>query len=389
MWSLVSALNSTAGFHHREFLQIIPGLALAVFVPNNSILKLYTKNLCRSIKNIFEMKKIICLSILFISVANTFAQKEVFDIVNYTPPNNWKKDVTENNTSYTFVNKKNNSWCRINIVKSTTSKGSIEQDFESEWQELVVKSYQPTEAPQLNEVQEADGWEIKAGSAKFTFNNSDAMAMLTTMSGFNRCVSIVATTNSQEYLKDIETFLSSVDLQKPETVSTQTTVNNNDNNSVLGIWLANASDQSSWRVSNGVMNYICRQYTFNANGAYSFISKAFDPLMDKILLGKENGTFQISGNSITVNPQKSVLEGWSKKEGKDEWGKLLNTQNITLERITYQFTKHYFSGIKEWSLVLQADKVTQRDGPFSGGTAFSNAWIYGTPCNTCLIKLPE
>ena len=195
-------------------------------------------------------------------------------------------------------------------------------------------------------MQKSEGWEIKAGVGKFTFNKGDAIAMLTTMSGFNRCVSIVATTNSQDYLKDIETFLSSVDLQKPETVSTQTTVNNNDNNSVLGIWLANASDQSSWRVNNGVMNYISRQYTFNANGTYSFISKAFDPLMDKILLGKENGTFQISGNSITVNPQKSVLEGWSKKDGRDEWGKLLNTQNITLEKLTYQFTKHYFSGIK-------------------------------------------
>ena len=213
--------------------------------------------------------------------------------------------------------------------------------------------------------------------------------MLTTMSGFNRCVSIVATTNSQDYLKDIEAFLSSVDLKKPETVSTQTTVNNNDNNSVLGIWLANASDQSSWRVNNGVMNYISRQYTFNANGTYSFVSKTFDPLMDKILLGKENGTYQISGNNLTINPQKSVLEAWSKKDGRDEWGKLLNTQNITLEKLTYQFTKHYFEGNREWSLVLQADKATKRDGPFSGGTAFSNAWIYGTPCNKCLIKLPE
>ena len=37
------------------------------------------------------MKKIICLSILFISVANTFAQKEVFDIVNYTPQITGKK----------------------------------------------------------------------------------------------------------------------------------------------------------------------------------------------------------------------------------------------------------------------------------------------------------
>ena len=240
-------------------------------------------------------------------------------------------------------------------------------------------------------MQEADGWKIKAGGAKFTFNNSDAMAMLTTMSGFNRCVSIVATTNRRRIFKeDIETFLSSVDLQKPgncfnskQQLTIMIII------PVLGIRLANASDQSSRRVNNGVMNYISRQYTFNANGTYIFVSKAFDPLMNNILLGKENGTYQISGNNITINPKKSVLEAWSKKEGRDEWGKLLNTQNLTLEKITYQFTKHYFSGIKEWSLVLQADKVTQRDGPFNGGTAFSNAWIYGTPCNKCLIKLPD
>ena len=334
------------------------------------------------------MKKIICLAILFIAAANSFAQKEVFDIVNYTPPNNWKKDVTENNTSYTFVNKKNNSWCRINIVKSTISKGSIEQDFESEWQELVVKSYQPTAAPQLNEVQEANGWKIKAGGAKFTFNNSEAMAMLTTMSGFNRCVSIVATTNSQEYLKDIETFLSSVDLQKPETVSTQTTVNNNDNNSVLGIWLANASDQSSWRVNNGVMNYISRQYTFKANGIYSCNIKTFDPLLNSILLGRENGTYVISGNNLSINPQKSVLEEWSKKEGRDAWGKLLKTQNITPEKVTYQFTKHYNGTFKEWQLILQADKVTKRDGPFNNND--HNAWIYIiTSRSHPIITLPD
>lgn len=137
------------------------------------------------------------------------------------------------------------------------------------------------------------------------------------------------------------------------------------------------------------MNYIMRQYTFTANGTYSFISKAFDPLVDKIVLGKESGTYQTNGNSITVSPQKSVLEGWSKNKGRDEWGSLLNTENGLLEKTTYQFTKHYFSGIKEWSLILQADKITKRDGPFSGGAAFSNAWIYGTPCSKCFIELPN
>jgi len=165
--------------------------------------------------------------------------------------------------------------------------------------------------------------------------------------------------------------------------------NNGNNSAIIGAWGANASDNSSYRINNGIMNYISRQYTFNANGTYRFISKAYDPLMDKILLGKEEGTYQVSGNSVAIYPKLSVLEAWSKKDGRDEWGKLLTSQNITPESVSYQFTKHYFPGIQEWSLVLQADQPTKRDGPFNGGTAFSNAWIYGTPCNKCLIKLPD
>lgn len=318
-----------------------------------------------------------------------FAQKETYDLITYSPPNGWKKEVKENLTSYSIVDKKNNSWCQIGIIKSTISKGSIEQDFESEWQELVVKNYKPTGAPQLNEVQKSEGWKIKAGVGKFTFNKGDAIAMLTTMSGFNRCISIVATTNSQDYLKDIEALLSSVDLKKTETNLPQTPVATDDKNSIIGAWGANASDQSSFRVNNGVMNYISRQYTFNANGTYSFISKTFDPLMEKILLGKETGTYQINGNNLTITPKKSVLEAWSKKGGRDEWGKLLNTQNITLEKLTYQFTKHYFEGNREWSLVLQSDKATKRDGPFSGNSTFTNAWYYGPiSANNKAIELP-
>lgn len=111
--------------------------------------------------------------------------------------------------------------------------------------------------------------------------------------------------------------------------------------------------------------------------------------MDKILLGRENGTYQINGTNLTINPEKSVLEAWSKKDGRDDWGRSLSSQNVTLENIIYQFTKHYFSGIKEWSLVLQAEKQTYRDGPFTGNTAFINSWIYSPPCSQCFIKLPN
>jgi hypothetical protein len=323
-------------------------------------------------------------------LTNVSAQKENFDLITYSPPAGWKKDVTENIINYIITNKMNNSWCQIGIIKSTISKGNIESDFESEWQDLVVKNFKPTDAPKLNEVHVTDGWKIKEGVVKFKFNNADAMAMLTTISGFDRCASIVVTTNSQEYLKEIDALLTSVELKKMESAGQPpATGSNSDNTSILGEWVATASDQSSFRVNNGVMNYITRQYTLNANGTYSFVSKAYDPLMDNILLGKENGTFQISGNNLTIIPVESVLEAWSKKDGRDEWGNMISTQNITNEKVTYQFNKHYFEGNQKWNLVLQANEVTKRDGPFNSNTTFTNAWYYGrVSANNKVIELP-
>jgi hypothetical protein len=73
-----------------------------------------------------------------------------------------------------------------------------------------------------------------------------------------------------------------------------------------------------------------------------------------------------------------------------KWGRLLTSQNRTFEKVTYQFTRHYFSGIQQWNLVLQADRATERDGPFSISTLFSNAWLYAPiTANNPAIDLPR
>ena len=161
------------------------------------------------------MKKILCLWVAIISVISASAQKETYDLVNFTPPAGWKKEERSTLLIFTSIDQAKKTWCQLAIVKSTTSKGSIEQDFDSEWQELVVKNYNPAAAPQVNEVVEADGFKIKSGSAGFTFNNSDAYAILTSFSGHQRCASIVVTSNSQDFLTDIENFLASVELNTP------------------------------------------------------------------------------------------------------------------------------------------------------------------------------
>ncbi|MFA5330548.1 MAG: hypothetical protein WC384_22340 [Prolixibacteraceae bacterium] len=150
--------------------------------------------------------------------ADFSGQKETFDRITYSPPLDWKKEVSENMISFSFVNNVDKSWCKIGIVKSTTSKGSIGEDLESEWEELAAKPYNITDPPHLSEVTGSDGWQTQTGSGQFIFNNNKAAVILTTFSGYGRCVSIVSTTGNQQYLDDIESFIRHIELNSPAEV---------------------------------------------------------------------------------------------------------------------------------------------------------------------------
>jgi starvation-inducible outer membrane lipoprotein len=109
--------------------------------------------------------------------------------------------------------------------------------------------------------------------------------------------------------------------------------------------------------------------------------------MRNLLFTKETGTYQLNGNSLTLIPQKGYIQAWTKgsvvdstgrRSETDNWGKLVSTQPTKLEKVTYQISKQYFSGIQEWQLVMQAVKPTERDGPFTANAAFPNSWLYGT-----------
>lgn len=163
------------------------------------------------------MKHTITLFVFLISFG-VYAQKQTYDLVSYIPPTGWKKEVKQNSyTSYTTTNNQTNSYCQIFVMSSTTSKGGIDEDFKSEWQQLIVKSYGVTESPNITEPTTENGWTAKGGAANFTFNNGTSMALLTTMSGYNRAVSIVAVTNSEDYMPAIQKFLESVEMKKQET----------------------------------------------------------------------------------------------------------------------------------------------------------------------------
>jgi hypothetical protein len=160
------------------------------------------------------MKYLICLFFIF-SLTHLVAQKtETFDIATYTVPSGWTQtNNTKNVVSYTITNNQKGTYCQIGVYASTGSKGNLQADFESEWQELVVKIYKPSTKPELIPMASENGWDAQAGVAPFEFNGARSASMLVTMSGNGRCMSIVIVTNTEDYQAEIEKFVDAVNLK--------------------------------------------------------------------------------------------------------------------------------------------------------------------------------
>ncbi|MEI7473127.1 MAG: hypothetical protein WCJ85_12775 [Chitinophagaceae bacterium] len=159
------------------------------------------------------------LSCFFLAITlSLVAQKDKFDIASYTPPTGWKKVSKPEFVFYEISNKTTKSWSQIYVYKSITSTGDIDADFNKDWQLLAAKAFDITEEPTVTEVVEQEGWKIKSGSGKFTFQNKPCSISITTISGFNVSICIQANMNSADYLDDVVTLIGSLDLVKPNNV---------------------------------------------------------------------------------------------------------------------------------------------------------------------------
>lgn len=330
---------------------------------------------------------IICLFTL--STTGLAQNTDTFDIATFKSPVGWTKQAKDGGLILSTSDKQKNAFAMIVLYRSDLSSGDPKRDFDVDWRQFVVGSFNVKNAPQLEPQNQSDGWTITTGGSTFESDLGNSAVILRTYTGFNRKFSAAAIFNNQQYVETIDAFASSLVLSKPAPAAS---VAAPAENSILGTWGQNLGAHMTYGdpVAAGMAGYSKDQYTFNADGTYTFVSKTFRMAYDKIILVIENGTYQISGNNLAIKPQKSVIQAWSKANGGDGWGRLLTSRNRALEAVTYKFTKHYFSGINEWSLVLQSDRPTDRDGPFSTFTLFPNAWYYKPiSSNNPVVALPR
>lgn len=327
------------------------------------------------------MKSLIVLATIVLTGAVlSFAQKnESFDIATFKTPNGWKKEVQQNAVQFAAEDEKGGI-CLTTLFKSMPGSADPKANFDASWETIVKGLVTVKGEPQMNDSAEENGWTAHSGIAPYESDGNKGVVMLVTLTGNKKIVNILVLTNTIDFQEAVAGFLASIVLPKVEPPAPKTTqpAAPQTNERLIGRWNRSSSvspvyaDPASW----GTSGYTKSRYEFRADGTYSYTERSFSYAYQNILIVKESGKYSVNGNQITVSPQRSVIEAYSKRNGGDELGSLVRSQKRALETVTYQYTFHYFSGIQEWNLVLQAAQPTQRDGAFSSLKVFQNAWYF-------------
>ena len=320
-------------------------------------------------------------TLLFLFIPQTiFCQTEKIDIIQFTSPSGWTKTPKDGLMVYSNSDKNTGGFCLLTVYPSTASAGSPNNDFANEWNEKVVKAFKAQANPKTATQMADGGWTSVSAAAQFESDGTTSAVMMTVISGYGRAASILVIFNNQEYLPQIDAFMTGIKMDKAQAAAdakasqTVKTVVGSSSNSVVGKWAKSFSGTKGRDQSANVLNseYYKSQYTFNADGTYFFKAEKWLGYIksNEFWMTDESGNYTVAGEMLTIIPKKSVTSL------KNREGVLLNTQANPLETTTYKWTLYYFSGIKETNLILHTDTETRRDGPFGSNDLFPKSYFF-------------
>ncbi|MFD2201980.1 hypothetical protein [Shivajiella indica] len=332
----------------------------------------------------------ISLIILFLGIdmESNGQQLEKNGQVGFVPPAQWSRNSGDGYLAFTKTNPESGEFGRIILYQEEKSSGSLDVDFKEDWQSLIEVNYQPKELSDFTKTSFNSEWNAIIGVAPYVYQNQNQAVVLVTLSNRKQKISYAFLSNTTAYEKELEDFGSSLELpsfshptvisssEKPisKSSSMQVVVDQQ----ILGKWNRSASVSSFFANSAawGSSGYTTCRYEFFGDGTYQYTERNFGYAYEDIILVRESGQYSAVGGVLTVTPIESQVERYGKKNGVDELGNLKEKKSRTLEKVAYRYQFHYFEGIGQLNLVLQADRPTQRDGNFSSNTTFPNAWYF-------------
>ncbi len=162
------------------------------------------------------MNKIIILFALCLSELSTNAQNQTYDLATFIPPKNWKKQSSENAIQFSKEDATKGTYCLITLYKVIPGKPNSKENFDLAWTSLVKEMVTVSSAPEMHPAATENSWESQSGFAPFESDGSKGIALLVTSSGFEKMVNIIILTNTDAYQNEMNAFLESIVLKKPD-----------------------------------------------------------------------------------------------------------------------------------------------------------------------------
>ncbi len=151
---------------------------------------------------------------LFLLLANSaplFAQVQKFDVFKYQEPGGWKKETKPGLITYSTSDEKKGTYCMIALYASKPGKNTIAADFDDAWK-TVATPLGVTEAPQISEGNDINGWKAMSGNAMFALAGGKSILLLNCFSGYGKTAGIMISFNDAGYQKTVESFLNTSDI---------------------------------------------------------------------------------------------------------------------------------------------------------------------------------
>lgn len=157
-------------------------------------------------------------------VTSALAQKQVFDVLNYTIPKGWDKTEMSQGIQISAKNDGKGNYATAVILSSAATTASAQENFNNSWEKLVKSNVAVSGQPTMQDPATEKGWSVLSGQGSYTDGADKGWVTLITATNKGKMANVVIMTNTDKYQNQILDFIKSLDLNE-----TATAQNNNTN----------------------------------------------------------------------------------------------------------------------------------------------------------------
>ena len=242
------------------------------------------------------MKKTFFFFLLFLFTTSSFAQKQVFDVINYTIPKGWDKTEMANGLQLSTKNDGKGNYAAAIILRSTATTAPAQENFNNSWEKLVKGTVSVSGEPTMQEPAVEKGWNVISGQGNYTDGVNKGLVTLITATGNGKMANVVIMTNTDKYQNQILDLIKSLDLNETATAQKNNTDPTSLASAVTGKNIYSITVPPTWSLNAGGNTLTVEKNTVTGKRIIEFMNMV-----------KSSGSLEKDMENIFFE----VFDGWS------------------------------------------------------------------------------